>query len=368
MSSSTPRLFAHHLTERPSTDTGFTAASSSTAVSTKTPFEPSPLSSFATASGHDVEANKPEEELRHKFRRSMHLVKPSEVANVAIEEKAKDRRPTGLKGLIRRASVSLRIKTRPRRNTLTFADDTYDVQESRPTTSSGAWRMLRTAASFRNPKSAFEHEDPQLPKACDSVEPAIPGIGTTAPFIPRQGRGGDAARAKAALLNGQMDQAFCASLRPKHLEDPQGDRESGIGIAVNASEESSYTFQSNSEQPDKVDFVNFLPLELSIQILSKLDELSLTRAALVSRAWNRVSSSGHVWREAYCRDWSHGYAISKPLRPGDGHGLPPVIPNMPWKVIHKARRQLKDNWNAGRARHIYLTGHLDSIYCVQFDE
>ena len=34
----------------------------------------------------------------------------------------------------------------------------------------------------------------------------------------------------------------------------------------------------------------------------------------------------------------------------------------------QARRELQRGWENGKAAAIYLEGHTDSVYCVQFDE
>lgn len=309
-----------------------------------------------------------EEDLGNRLRRSLHFGGKSVDFTKGSLEQSEDgakRQPGGIRGLIRRTSISLKSRIMPRRNTTTAADAIYFPESGLPPS---RWQTLRSAASFIHPRPTLESS--AIP--VDSVEDlgeAIPGSGNVPPVIPYYGRRGSAARVTAALQNSQLEKyerLGYLNPRPRHFEDPQNDHESGVGIAVSSTDESVAT--QVADQVSKVDFVNALPLELAILVLSNLDDVSLTKAALVSRKWNHVSSSGHVWREAYCRDWSNGYAISQPLKPGDGHGLPPVRPDMPWKTIHRARKQLKENWSRGNARHIYLTGHLDSIYCVQFDE
>jgi len=39
-----------------------------------------------------------------------------------------------------------------------------------------------------------------------------------------------------------------------------------------------------------------------------------------------------------------------------------------WKKMYKARRHLDRNWKNAKATAVYLSGHSDSVYCVQFDE
>jgi F-box and WD-40 domain protein 1/11 len=217
---------------------------------------------------------------------------------------------------------------------------------------------LRQAASFsRHSKSGFDFENPV--DSCDTLVAPIPGFGNAPPVIPRNS-GGAAARATAALQNEHLE-------RTRHfldIEDSQGDRESGVGISVTVSNQSQY----QDESINRIDFITALPIELAIQILSHLDHRGLSQAALVSRDWLRMSNTSHVWREAFCREKSSTYAMSGPVIPGTGLGLPTVQPEKPWKDIYRVRHELEANWRGGKAKPVYLNGHLDSIYCVQFDE
>jgi len=137
------------------------------------------------------------------------------------------------------------------------------------------------------------------------------------------------------------------------------DRESGIGIAVT---------QPPSYSIDRVDFIAKLPNELAIQILEKLDHYALTRTALVSKTWRQVSCDNQIWRRAFFREKSKTYAMSGPVPLGVGLGLPSPDPNHNFKDLYRIRQELEYNWQEGKAEPIYLNGHLDSIYCVQFDE
>lgn len=45
----------------------------------------------------------------------------------------------------------------------------------------------------------------------------------------------------------------------------------------------------------KIDFISLLPEEISLQILSKLDTISLCKSAQVSRTWRRLADDDEVW-------------------------------------------------------------------------
>lgn len=111
-----------------------------------------------------------------------------------------------------------------------------------------------------------------------------------------------------------------------------------------------------------------LPVELAIQILAHLDQETLRKAARVSTKWARVTESQHIWREVFLRDQTKTFATGQPLPMGAGLGLPAFRAGDDFKDLYRVREQLKSNWKTGAAEAAILIGHLDSIYCVQFDE
>ncbi|KAL8796904.1 MAG: hypothetical protein Q9195_000987 [Heterodermia aff. obscurata] len=114
-----------------------------------------------------------------------------------------------------------------------------------------------------------------------------------------------------------------------------------------------------------------LPPELTATILSHLDSTSLARSELVSKTWSRVARQPHPWKEVFRNEThrerqnsmapSNQYSIS-------GAGLGTASPIQNYKLMLQARRTLQKRWRDGRASAIYLEGHTDSVYCVQFDE
>jgi F-box and WD-40 domain protein 1/11 len=267
------------------------------------------------------------------------------------DEAKKDR---GIRGLLRKASVSIRSKTQ-RRHSHAVED------EGRPATSHAPWlNRLRGAASFHRNSgfpSAYDYDN--AVDSCTELTP-IPGYGDAPPIIPI-GSGGAAARATAAAQN----EYFGRHRQFLSADERFGDRESGIGIAMSPTESAS-SYQDTSIS--RVDFISLLPAELSIQILAHVDHHTLYNTAQVSRSWARVSRSQHVWREAFLREKSRTYAMSAPVQPGSMLGVPPTRPDNDWKELYRVRQQLEDNWRQGKAEPVYLNGHLDSIYCIQFDE
>jgi F-box and WD-40 domain protein 1/11 len=258
----------------------------------------------------------------------------------------------GIRGLLRKASVSLKSKTQRRHS---------HAVENRPTTSYAPWlHRLRGAASFSRqsvfPSSEFDYDT--AVDSCTELMAPIPGCGDAPPIIPHGG-GGAAARATAAAQNEYFERHRQFLLADDHF----GDRESGIGIAM-----SPTVSASDQDAISRVDFISALPVELSIQILAHVGRHTLFNTAQVSRNWARISRTQHVWREAFLREKTKTYAMGTPVKPGSMLGVPPVRPDSDWKEIYRVRQQLEDHWRQGKAEPVYLNGHLDSIYCVQFDE
>ncbi|EFY84430.1 F-box and WD40 domain protein, putative [Metarhizium acridum CQMa 102] len=278
----------------------------------------------------------------------------------------KQRRASGsLKGIIRRASMSLKGIVH-RRPSVAAADVIYEqgASNERPTTSHGPWNRLGQAANFRHSRSFYDldlYRDPNR-------HVPIPGLGDEPPVIPHHT--GAAAKASAAMQNEYF--ARQRGLNPPSSDDGN-DRESGIGIAVtrpsvdldNVEQESVLEQDSRIS---RIDFVSELPPELAIHILACLDAPALAKASAVSRQWHHTVSNQHIWRESCLREITGTYATSRPVQPGAGMGVPQVRLENDWKQIYKVKLELSQRWKEGKARPVYLHGHTDSIYCLQFDE
>lgn len=272
------------------------------------------------------------------------------------------------------------------------------TQQSRPTTSHGinaTWHRLRQATSFRHSRVLYgdftmhPHEVPYQPQDDLPYLVPRPGVGGEPPVIPRNG--GSGARAAAAAWQHDMfptvhpqGRADMPVLKNKRLtlDSTQTDRESGIGIAVTSSDsdagdpqdldmvsaEGAEVLYGCAPEISRIDFIDRLPAELAIQVLAHLDAADLARSSLVSRSWRDMVSSQHIWRESYLREKTGTYATSSPVQPGTGLGVPAIQPNITWKDAYRVTEELGKRWKRGHATSIYLNGHSDSIYCLQFDE
>lgn len=210
----------------------------------------------------------------------------------------------------------------------------------------------------------------------------IPGIGIEPPQVPDSTTSGAAARAAAAAQNEMLESA-----RDMRLSEPivTKDSESGIGIEVRDRRGES----TDSTTPvvrrgswlrffDVARGVDFpldpsaaLPEELVAQILSYLDATSMINAELVSHRWQRSASSRHSWKHVFRNEFNYTRQ-TRPIQPATiqvgGQGLGKNIGDQNWKKMWKARKALHQRWANGYAAAIYLEGHTDCVYCVQFDE
>lgn len=113
--------------------------------------------------------------------------------------------------------------------------------------------------------------------------------------------------------------------------------------------------------------MQYFPAEIMAQILSCLDPESLMQAECVSRAWKEAASSHHVWRHVFRREYGRRPQCATKKKTQSA-GLGKTLPNQDWKRMFFVRQALERRWKEGKAAAIYLKGHRDSVYCVQFDE
>lgn len=315
--------------------------------------------------------------------------------------------PLNFKGMIRRASLSVKsgVKGIVQRRTSVPApigpfeyDDPYrhrrlapslnannnNTYNNRPTTAQTTWHRLRQAASFHRHSRLLHTGYDDRPFNLEPIESPtfpVPGSGEQPPIIPRNT--GAAARQAAASAYREVND-FGPTPKPNWLAPEEGldDYESGIGIALTSSEIEIYVpsaevdsdvdvgLDGDAEEShiSKIDFVSELPIELAIQVLAYLDAAALASASRVSKQWGLVVANQHVWRESFLREKTTTYATSGPVKPGVGLGIPALRPGNDWKEIYRVKEELDRRWKEGKARPVYLNGHSDSIYCLQFDE
>ena len=129
---------------------------------------------------------------------------------------------------------------------------------------------------------------------------------------------------------------------------------------------------SNVPNPRLLDPVHVLPTELALQVLENLDADDLLRAQQVNSTWRFHANETSVWRAAFDRRYGRRiYTTPAPVLVGGAGVGRPNRPNQEWKKMYQARVDLDENWKKGAkgaGKAIYLAGHTDSVYCLQFDE
>ncbi|KAL9091054.1 MAG: hypothetical protein Q9165_004981 [Trypethelium subeluteriae] len=233
--------------------------------------------------------------------------------------------------------------------------------------------MGKHDSSIRVPQTSFL-QNPSSP------HPARFPLSPVSPiYVPQ---GGEAARASAAAatqlelasdtsLNHQLSRHDTKSSYSLHSIIPKDD-ESGVCVDMDTEDDAHNEVglddtDALSTVPKK-DFVRDLPAELGENILSCLDAQSLTNIERVNKCWQQAARSRHIWRNLFLSEYGHNpHPVREPLLPVGAAGIGRREPQKDWRLMYKARKEIERNWRNGNGSAIYLSGHTDSVYCVQFD-
>ncbi|KAG0149617.1 hypothetical protein CROQUDRAFT_39553 [Cronartium quercuum f. sp. fusiforme G11] len=194
---------------------------------------------------------------------------------------------------------------------------------------------------------------------------------------------------------------------------------------------SQLTFLTDSlRQVCRIDPFSRLPKELSLRILSYFDAFSLGKAAQVSKRWRKLADDDLLWRtmceqhiERKCQKCGWGLPLMEKrkraasgepeletdrkracqqdpsealiasfssssssasssssvalaachlpdtqLQPEPSPALELRTTTKPWKIVYTERLALERNWRKGLYHETVLTGHTDSITCLQLDD
>jgi F-box and WD-40 domain protein 1/11 len=247
-------------------------------------------------------------------------------------------------------------------------------QESPSRSKTKGW--FRTPHVTRRPSLPLLNQGGLFEPPRYSIIGPVPGSRHGPPILPDDLQSGAGARAAAAAQN----EAFQSTHRPfttaSTLELVQSqtadlkltrDSESGIGIDMHIREGS---VEGNIDVA-RLDPVQFLATEMVEQILCWLDPMSLLQAERVSREWKVQARSHAVWRHVFHREYRLSSSDTSMPALGSSRtaaGLGKKIPDQDWRRMYLVRRAIDHRWTKGQAAAIYLNGHKDSVYCVQFDE
>ncbi|MCJ1336504.1 hypothetical protein MMC09_001780 [Bachmanniomyces sp. S44760] len=253
--------------------------------------------------------------------------------------------------------------------------DRLSIEEKTRDQNGGSTWLRKLAGSMERPKSRAFVAGPTT--SCEKAIGSTPDRVSTqdsalepprSTFNPGSGA---AARAAAAASNERLSPMRAMSVRlDSRVRDSRltKDSESGIGIDFR---DRTADGKENDSSIVKIDPQDFLPEELMGEIMSHLNAGSLMNAELVSRRWYSTASSVHVWRHMFQAEFESQLqsfpSNAHSLQVG-GFGFGKRRPDQEWKRMWKTRKALQERWRNGHAAAIYLEGHKDSVYCVQFDE
>lgn len=112
-----------------------------------------------------------------------------------------------------------------------------------------------------------------------------------------------------------------------------------------------------------------LPAELNSMIFSYLDVKSLRKCQSVSKDVRNLAKDSLIWRGEFLGTYQKdSFVTPAPIQIGGAGIGKPGVKRQNWELMHKVREQIDDNWKTGQGRAVYMSGHTDSVYCVQFDE
>ncbi|KAL8783992.1 MAG: hypothetical protein Q9213_004243 [Squamulea squamosa] len=234
-----------------------------------------------------------------------------------------------------------------------------------PHSKAPGWLRRCMSTTLRHRRRTFD--DPSRPTTAqwthnNTYSIPVPATGTSPPALPENSTSGAAARAAAAAQNEMLDY-LRKYKKDRKDRKVRGDGESGVGIDTRPSE-----MESTMARRDPF---RELPKELFTHILSYLDAPSLINSELVSRQWHSSATDRLVWKQIFHSDFGP-QTQTIPENSSDfqvgGRGLGNTQADQEWKRMWKVRKALHQRWTDRHAAAIYLEGHYDSVYCVQFDE
>ena len=228
-------------------------------------------------------------------------------------------------------------------------------------------RRLQSSSTRRRPSLPLIHLNTDVPSPREAMMDPLSARSRGLPVLSDLVYGGAEARASAAAQNELFHATRTPPLPPYEPRKDKVDRdsESGIGIVLD-----SNTPRESSTAGTHVvcrDPTSVLATELLENIFSFLDVESLSQAALVSRNWHDLCRSQAVWRQIFYREYGcRDLPASSAQQPRAGLGK--NTPGQDFRKLFRVRALIDKRWHNGEAAAIYLNGHKDSVYCVQFDE
>ncbi len=101
-----------------------------------------------------------------------------------------------------------------------------------------------------------------------------------------------------------------------------------------------------------IDFVSYLPNEISEKIFCDLPPKSLLNCRRISKSWKQIIDNDYVWRTMFQQQKTWKYYNVKEIDS--------------WFELYKNRYLLQLNWKNDNFKKYNLIGHFDTTYCIKF--
>ncbi|KAK8211462.1 hypothetical protein M8818_003115 [Zalaria obscura] len=260
----------------------------------------------------------------------------------------------------------------------------YDATRSRPSSSNGDMMegvehpgapSASTAATFlKSMRMKQPRHDTPAP-ANNGVPSIVPGAASMQIQMPPNKRPGESARKAAALHNSTLNNEMIwqeEEYTRKRLGSMAGAADSAADLCGLENGGRDSPMVNGVDMHDyRRDPVKALPNEIVALIFSFLDAESLEECQRIPFApqWQSMAKDHLIWRGVYLDKYQkRTYVDPAPIQIGGVGVGKPDDPNQRWERMHTARTLLDRNWAQGLGKAIYMAGHTDSVYCVQFDE
>ncbi|KAH9912585.1 WD40-repeat-containing domain protein [Fomitopsis serialis] len=128
------------------------------------------------------------------------------------------------------------------------------------------------------------------------------------------------------------------------------------------------------------DIVGLLPPEIALHLLSFLDLQAVLACLRVSRTWNRLCRDNSIWRSQFVRRQPDGWDVdlrrAPPAPLSASKSWLPAPLELEWYEMCRTRAELDRRWSASEGadgapawepKAKRLSGHMDSVYCLEFD-
>ncbi|KAI0657480.1 WD40 repeat-like protein [Cubamyces menziesii] len=148
-----------------------------------------------------------------------------------------------------------------------------------------------------------------------------------------------------------------------------------------------------------MDIISHLPPELALELLSFLDLPSILACLRVSRYWNELARDNSIWRALFSRKEKDGWRVdlrranrlTSPSHPTSSRTVIPAPLEIKWYDMYRTRIELDHRWSnsptatlsaslsddtiveekevpkAWEPKVMRISGHADSVYCLEFD-